>query len=322
VSIRDVEDKSVLIMEDLLAKHRKEKRDLQAKTAQKKKAATKKTRKGVNEECDRLETQLRERQAQELAELDGVDSSEGKDLDGVGAAEADPGHAAVEEKSPENGLNGDEELSSQVSKLEVSDTSSPSTGKKPNRQKARLARRAAEQARVTEEAEAEAVDLPNLREREKEIMTKTFKSHGLQEKEIRPDGHCLYAAIADQVKVHGRTVTVGNVLSQGDDFRTVRHVAANHISNHSEDFVPFLEEDLDTYVRKVRDTGEWGGQIELKALAEAYKLKICIVQGDGRITEIGDDKDTTKIWLAYYRHGFGLGEHYNSLRQDNSTIPS
>jgi OTU domain-containing protein 6 len=26
-------------------------------------------------------------------------------------------------------------------------------------------------------------------------------------------------------------------------------------------------------------------------------------------------KEPEKIWLAYYRHNFGLGEHYNSLRK-------
>jgi len=96
----------------------------------------------------------------------------------------------------------------------------------------------------------------------------------------------------------------------------VRHVAADHIGAHQDDFAPFLEEDLSSYVQKVRDTGEWGGQIELQALAKAYNLRICVVQGDGEVTEIGDGDDAQKIWLAYYRHGFGLGEHYNSLRQD------
>jgi OTU domain-containing protein 6 len=50
-------------MEELQAKHRKELRDLQSKITQKKKQASKKTRKGVNEECDRLEQELKDTQA-------------------------------------------------------------------------------------------------------------------------------------------------------------------------------------------------------------------------------------------------------------------
>jgi OTU domain-containing protein 6 len=305
-------------MDDLLAKHRKEKRDLQAKIMQKKKSATKKTRKGVNDECDRLEAELLERHALEIAELDGSTKVEQR-----GANEAFNGGSDSQQTPQEVAGNKDErdqdaEVASQMSNLELSTSSSPGSTKKPNRQKARLARRAAEQARLADEAGSEAADMPDLRSIEKQTMENTFKKHGLREKEIRADGHCLYAAIADQIQARGGDLKVGNILTTNDDFRTVRYVAADYISTHADDFVPFLEEDLDTYIHKVKDTGEWGGQIELEALAKAYNLRIRILQGNGSVTEIGDGKDARTVWLAYYRHGFGLGEHYNSLRQDDT----
>ena len=58
-------------MEELQTRHKKEQRDLQSRVTQKKKQASKKTRKGVNDECDRLEAELKERQASELAALNG-----------------------------------------------------------------------------------------------------------------------------------------------------------------------------------------------------------------------------------------------------------
>ena len=58
-------------MEELQARHRKEQRDLQSQIAQKKKSASKKTRKGVNDECARLERELADRQELEVAELAG-----------------------------------------------------------------------------------------------------------------------------------------------------------------------------------------------------------------------------------------------------------
>ena len=58
-------------MEELLARHRKEQRDLVSQITQKKKAASKKTRKAVNDECVNLEGDLKARQAKELAELNG-----------------------------------------------------------------------------------------------------------------------------------------------------------------------------------------------------------------------------------------------------------
>ena len=77
---------------------------------------------------------------------------------------------------------------------------------------------------------------------------------------------------------------------------------------------------MDYYVFKVRETGEWGGQLELMALARRYGVTIRVLQGDGRVEEIIGDgvdgaEDKKEVWLAYYRHGFGLGEHYNSLRK-------
>ena len=63
-------------MEELQTRHKKEQRDLQSRVTQKKKQASKKTRKGVNDECDRLEAELKERQASELAALNGETQEE------------------------------------------------------------------------------------------------------------------------------------------------------------------------------------------------------------------------------------------------------
>ena len=90
---------------------------------------------------------------------------------------------------------------------------------------------------------------------------------------------------------------------------------------HGDDFAPFLEEGLEGYAVKMRETAEWGGQLELMALARRYGVEIRVVQDGGRVEKIGEeeglkDKGTGKVlWLAYYRHGYGLGEHYNSLRK-------
>ncbi|KAK0635577.1 hypothetical protein B0T17DRAFT_516684 [Bombardia bombarda] len=101
----------------------------------------------------------------------------------------------------------------------------------------------------------------------------------------------------------------------------VRRTAADYMEAHTDDFVGFLEEPLGDYVSKIRDTAEWGGQLELTALANAYGVEIRVVQ-DGRTEVIApfaaeeeDGKGSKTLWLAYYRHGYGLGEHYNSLRR-------
>lgn len=164
------------------------------------------------------------------------------------------------------------------------------------------------------------------RARESEYMKKMFQTYDLAEKDIEPDGHCLFSAVADQLGQNGVPLAAG---VQGNDgsaphrqpgelpYKTVRRAAAEYILAHADDFAPFLEGDLEAHAASVRDTAEWGGELELMALARRYGVEIRVVQ-DGRMERIGEDegKESGKtLWLAYYRHGYGLGEHYNSLRK-------
>ena len=299
-------------MEELQKKHRQEQKDLQSRVTQKKKQATKKTRKGVNDECTELERQLKERQAGELKALS------------VQKDDTDEETSDEEEPAPEIQLQA---LNEPMQSLSLS-SPAPSSGndqvKKPSRQKARLARRAAEQEAAVEEARKEAADLPDLREKERARMREAYEPKGLTEQEIRSDGHCLYAAVADQLDQSGISLAPSNVDVPEFDkspatlrYKATRQSAASYIAQHSDDFVPFLEEPLDQYVKTIRETGEWGGHLEILALAKAYGVDINVLQGDGRVETVscGGESEKKALWLAYYRHSYGLGEHYNSLRQ-------
>lgn len=158
------------------------------------------------------------------------------------------------------------------------------------------------------------------RARESESMRKTIDSHSLTEHQIAPDGHCLFSAVADQLSQNAIPLS-----SHGEPpYKTVRRDASAYMLEHRDDFEPFLEEGIEGYARKMRETAEWGGQLELMALARRYGVEMRIVQDGGRVERIGEEeglKDESRggtgkvLWLAYYRHGYGLGEHYNSLRQ-------
>jgi OTU domain-containing protein 6 len=315
--------KRLSTMDELQARHRKEQRDLIAKITQKKKSATKKTRKGVNDECADLERELKERQEKELANLNGEPAEEDNAKEAT-AGEVEPPQDDLEHAArslslePNIGANG----------TSASAPSIDSAPKKRNRAKERLARRAAEQEALVSQAEAEAASIPDLREQEKQSMAEQFRQKGLQEKFIRPDGHCLYSAVADQLQVHGidlkPDISLSTVQITDEEFKKlsphnkVRSAAAAYISEHADDFVPFLEKGIDEYIHEVKDTAEWGGHVELLALAKTYDVPIRVLQGSGPVQKIGDDSDADEakaIWLAYYRHNFGLGEHYNSLRK-------
>ena len=114
-------------LEDMQARHRKELKDLQSRVTQKKKNATKKTRKGVNTECEELERQLKERQEQERAALGGEPTQ----------PDDTPARDEPEPEKP----NGVEEITESLGETSVSvipsDEGQP---RKRNRQKERLAR--------------------------------------------------------------------------------------------------------------------------------------------------------------------------------------
>ncbi|KAI9750787.1 MAG: hypothetical protein M4579_006308 [Chaenotheca gracillima] len=321
-------------MEQLQAQHRKEQRDLQSRITQKKKSASKKTRKGVNAECEQLELDLKQSQEREIAELDGsaqVDQSEQleNDIDELNGDAVVSNGDIEQSEGPRKILDSLESLSVSPSatKGKIQQNQSAIEDRKPNRQKARLARRAAEQEALVAEAAQEAANLPDLREQERATITKMLDREGLRERVIRPDGHCLYSAVADQLSRSGKglkpQIAVNVAKSTGDKdtqegYRIVRGIAADYISQHPDDFVPFLEEPLDDYTNRIRETAEWGGHLELLALAKAYDVDINVLQGDGRVEKIqskseNDGRDLKQMWLAYYRHHFGLGEHYNSL---------
>ncbi|KAI0440651.1 OTU domain-containing protein 6B [Xylaria telfairii] len=338
-------------LEAIQARHRKEQRDLQSRITSKKKNASKKTRKGVNDECAGLERELGERQEQELAAFRG-------DRDTAGEEEGAEPHSVGQnttQQSTENTVTDTDGITDRLKDATISSdlptdpllqtrSSGPATqiqpeaqgqgGKKRNRQKERMARRAAERAVEAEAAEEEAQGMTDHRGLERSALERAFGAHGLVEHEIQPDGHCLFSAVADQlaqrkIPISPSSSSNGAIEDNAGEgrappYRVVRRVATDYIESHSDDFVPFLEEPLEKYIPKIRDTAEWGGQLELLALASAYQVEIKVIQ-NGRTETIqpsgghGDreakkDGDRT-IWLAYYRHGYGLGEHYNSLRK-------
>jgi OTU domain-containing protein 6 len=266
-------------MDELLSKHRNEKRDLVSKITQKKKNATKKTRKGVNDECERLERELAERQAAEIEELEPQDPDR---LDGAvdGLSLVDPAGERGEEGNPTpQGL-----LVTAAASPPPSEAGSDfqSRTKKPNRQKARLARRAAEQEAAANAAALEAKDQPDRREQELSEMKRQMENLKLRETLIRPDGHCLFSACAHSMP----SEAILQSPPKKEPYQRVRASAADFMSSHPDDFAPFLEEPLDTYVTKIRDTAEWGGQLELQAIARSYNLDINVLQADGRIEKI------------------------------------
>lgn len=312
-------------IEQAQARHRRELKELQGRITNKKKNATKKTRKGVNDECTELERALREKQAGEIAALSGAADDEDAEDETRQQDEQDETLAA--ETSEKLQIAKEDTQPEQQPPSQEAGGGGP--GKKRNRQKERLARRAAEQEAAAARAEEEASSMTNHRAIENAYMRRKMEAEGLVEQDIDPDGHCLFSAVADQLQTQLSMPLTAGLAKEGGSpgegegegkakepaYKTVRKVAAAFMAEHEDDFAPFVfeEPDFGAYVARMRDTAAWGGEPELMALARAYGVGIRVVQ-DGRTEEIGEGGGKL-VWLAYYRHGYGLGEHYNSLRR-------
>jgi len=84
-------------------------------------------------------------------------------------------------------------------------------------------------------------------------------------------------------------------------------------------FEPFMilenGETFESYCTKMRNTSAWGGQLELRALANALQQSIAVVNADTEDVVMGEEfmsNPEDLIRLTFHRHYLALGEHYNS----------
>jgi len=141
-------------------------------------------------------------------------------------------------------------------------------------------------------------------------LQQTLSKRRLAEKQIKPDGHCLYAAFADQLSSYGHKT----------DYAALRKDAAGYIRTHQDDFLPFIiadehsgAESVDAYADEIEKTAIWGGELEILALARKWDTGVEVWSASDVPIRINMDGSEDKVVrLAYHKHMFGLGSHYNS----------
>ncbi|KAL5155667.1 Deubiquitinase OTUD6B [Glycine soja] len=294
-------------LDEILSRHRKEILQLQKKEVEMKKAAArgskaeqKAKKKQVEEEVCQLSAKLKENHAKELTALGYIsgNGNEKSNLDSLVKAIAG-----------------------------VSVTIQPEHTK-VSKAKQRRDKRAQQEAEREQRIQAEQSDIISDRVIENEKLEKKLKPLGLTVCEIKPDGHCLYRAIEDQLAI----------LSGGRSpytYQELREMVAAYMRNHTSDFLPFflsenlIEDDsnesfaqkFENYCKEVESTATWGGQLELGALTHCLKKHIMIFSGSFPDVEMGKEYKSdggtglsnSSIMLSYHKHAFGLGEHYNSV---------
>ncbi|CAL5433183.1 unnamed protein product [Camellia sinensis] len=295
--------------DEMLSRHRKEISQLQDKEIALKKAAAKGSKaeqkakkKQVEEEVSQLSANLKERHAEELASLGYSSSNDG------------------------NNKGNLDNLVKAIAGVSVTNQAEHS---KPSKSVKRREKRAQQEAAREQKIQEEQSNIVSDRIIENKKLEKKLEPLGLTINEIKPDGHCMYRAIEDQLAL----------LSGGSSpytYQELREMVAAYMRKHASDFLPFflsenmtdgeysdnsLTQRFEDYCREVESTAAWGGQLELGALTHCLKQCIKIFSGSFPDVEMGKEYKSNSgagssnpgIMLSYHRHAFGLGEHYNSV---------
>lgn len=251
----------------------------------------------MEEEISRLSAKLKEKHAEELAAL------------GYGTSKA----------TEKGNIDTLVKAIAGVSVAGQSDQSKPS--KSVKRREKRAQQEAAREQRIQEEQS----NIVSDRMIENKKLEKKLEPLGLHVNEIKPDGHCLYRAVEDQLAL----------LSGGSSphtYQELRQMVAAYMREHAAEFLPFFlsenmtegdsndspSEIFENYCKEVESTAAWGGQLELGALTHCLRKHIMIFSGSFPDVEMGkeyksEDGAAKSIMLSYHKHAFGLGEHYNSV---------
>lgn len=301
--------------EEVLALHKKQQRDLIANITSLKKQATKKTRKNVLIQCQNLQDDLDYKQKLELEAFEG---------------EGEQGEPA-EDVTPEQLLQ----------QLEISKgTESPGDSvdtpvieapkKKPNRQKQRLAKRQQKIDDIKAQASLEAENTVDYRAIEIESMNQLLQFNSLKIHDILPDGNCLFASIKHQVETRHQDLSDDYQLNEVNEnfpnltLQDYRQLAGDYILANKPDFVPFLFDevtgeckDIDDYVYELTHSSMWGSDMEILALAKTFNCPIHIHLAGASTMVINETGQLPTLKLGYFKHSYGLGEHYNSLIDDS-----
>lgn len=287
-------------MEQLLETHKEEQKQLTTKIIGLRKGvpkSDKRKKREVNSRIADLEYDLKKKHEEEIRVLKAKEA--GLDPDAV-------------EENADDGISLDR-LNELTLEEPIPSKTEPAAeqpkAKKVNKAKARIEKRNAEMERLRQEALKEAENTVHPGIVETEVITKKIVPMKLRIKQIGADGHCLYNAFSDQLKIrYDETVS----------YKELRKSAAQYMRENPDDFTPFLyleDGNFDKYCNDIENTACWGGQLEIVALAKSRQVPVDVIQSDGPIIKICDDEypDKTPVKLAYHKHLFSLGAHYNSL---------
>lgn len=289
-------------LEDVATRHRRERKELQAKLQAMKKNAPKNNknkRKEFLEEMTRLEGELEQRHKVELQEATVTTA--------VNPSEK-PAEKTAEEPAAAAAGNSDND--------EDDDVVQPTQQRVSKAQKRRnkKEREARERAQEIREELQNAANQPSPKQIELQQITAKLSGRQLGLHSIASDGDCLYHAVRHQLELHALP---------GHSIQELRQETANYVRAHKDSLICYMthpetgdllnDEQFEQYCQDIAKTHAWGGYIELKALSSLLRVPIEVIQAEGSSTLLGQEEfGGAPLVICYHRHIYQLGAHYNS----------
>ena len=187
------------------------------------------------------------------------------------------------------------------------------TGQKLSRAARRRLKRAQEEAESEKRvAEERAAMGPGARQIEMKALLAQLRDLKLRVHQIPADGNCMYGAVLHQCRLSNESFEVEDSVS------ALRASTADYMLRNADDFMPFVEsvdgdpEKFAAYCERIRTETVWGGQVELRAVAELLDACIEVYAVGLPVVRMGNESRPI-LKVSYHRKYFGLGEHYNSL---------
>jgi OTU domain-containing protein 6 len=274
-------------MAELEDRHRREKEDLEVEISEMLAGAkSKNDRKRINQQAEKLRRELYDKQE-------------------------------AEREDPMVSLAQELTTKTETPDAEIRPMQPPDIDKSAVRERNRQKRLKKDQKRFDYEAEVSSA-LKNRKTKgqiEFESMVFQLRRLHLKMREVIGDGHCLYRSTAFMLAKSGLSD-----FSDPQAYVIVRERCASQLRMGRDSYFAFSgcadDREWDQYCEKVERSAEWGGELEILALCEAFHVKFVVhrVGFEPLIRGCG----AGEVQLAFLQHFTTAGPHYNAVIEDAS----
>lgn len=269
-------------MEDIEARHQREKDDLERQIADMLAAASgKNERKRLNKQAEQMRRDLFERQSQEspnpYAQFANLISNE----------------PAIEEthQPPPS-----EEATKQAQKKAA--------------QRAKREKKMKDRMRYESQIENIVANQKTPGAIETEKIEANLEKLGFEIRPVIGDGNCLFRAFAI-------SLSTANLyhFDSPDPYIEIRKKAADELRAHIDVYKPFsnfeTDEEYENHCKLIETTAEWGDSLEVLVLAKAYNVTVIVHTADNPPEKYGTGPNT--IQLSFHSRFTSSGGHFNAV---------